>query len=126
MIRTIIGILKKHLQEAYEEQEQWEAIIHDPFDIMAMFPSYDMLRRLAHDMVKTLKAERCEKHITIPDQKATVKFLKSIYPIGPGLDDYMTEEFLSYHARYLRRWLLNWNTTEKTYRERRPIGGIFL
>ena len=125
MIRDIIGILKKHLKEAYEQEEQWEAIIHDPFDIMARFPTYDMLRRLAHDLVKTLKTERCEKHITIPDQKATVKFLKSIMPTGgPALDAYMTEEFLDSHARYLRRWLLNWNTTVKTYRERKPIGGI--
>lgn len=117
MIRTIVGILRKHLQKAYEGEEQWEAIIHDPFDLVAIFPSYDMLRVLAHDLTKALKAERCEKHITIPDQKATVEFLKKIMP----LDDYMAEEFLDYQARHLRRWLLNWNTTIITYRERRPI-----
>lgn len=127
MIRAIITILRKHLEEAYDEGgeqwegEQWEAIIHSPFDIMAMFPTYDMFRRLTHDLIKAMKMEKCEKHIRIPDQKATMKFIKEIMPVGEGLEDYIAEEFLEYHARYLRRWLLNWNTTVRTYRERMPI-----
>ncbi len=115
MIRAIIGILKKHLKEAYEEGEMWEAIIHDPYDIMAIFPSYDMLRRLAHDLINIMKMERCEKHIRIPDQKATIKMLREIYPGDP---DNLDKDFWDYHARYLRRWLLNWNTMERTYQER--------
>jgi len=122
MIRAIVNVLRKHLQEAYEGEEQWEAIIHDPFDIMAMFPDYDMLRRLAHDLVKVMKMEKCEKHIRIPDQKATIKMLREIYPGDPNDRD---EEFWDGHARYLRRWLLNWNTTMRTYRERRPIEPLF-
>jgi len=121
MIRAIITILRKHLQEAYTGEEEWEAIIHNPFELMAIFPDYDMLRRLAHDLVKVTKTERCEKHIRIPDQKATMEFLKSIMPTKRGMDDYLTGEFLGYHATCLRRWLLNWNTTLVTYRERRPI-----
>ena len=127
MIRTIINILRKYLKEAYREEEQWEAIVHDPFDLIAAFPDYNMLRRLAHDLVKVTKTEKCEKHIRIPDQKATVEFIKSIMPTGGSLDDsYIDEFFLDYHARHLRRWLLNWNTTVRTYRERRPINPLLL
>ncbi len=118
MIRAIISVLRKHLHEAYEEEEQWEAIIHSPFDTFAMFPDYDMLRRLAHDLVKATKTEKCEKHIRIPDQKAAIEMLKSIYP---GNSDSLSEEFWDEQARHLRRWLLNWNTTMVTYRERRPF-----
>ncbi len=116
MIRAIIEILRKHLKEAYKEEEQWEAIIRDPFDIMTAFPNYDMLRILAHDLVKVMKMEKCERHIRIPDQKATVKFIESMMPVSN-----VSEEFLNYSARHFRRWLLNWNTTVRTYKERIPI-----
>ncbi len=121
MIRAIIKVLRKHLGTAYEQEEQWEAIIHNPWEIIARFPDYDMLRVLSHDLIKVMQMEKCEKHIRIPDQQATMKFIKSIMPTGAGIDyDYLNEEFLADEARHLRRWLLNWNTTVKTYRERRP------
>ncbi len=119
MIKAIMTILKNHLGEAYDEGEQWEAIIRSPWDIMARFPSYDMFRRLSHDLIKAMKMEKCKKHIRIPDQKAAIEFIRSIIPTG-GSMPVMDEDFLDYHARYLRRWLLDWNTTAKTYRDRQP------
>jgi len=125
MIRAIISVLKKHLDLSREERNNMDAMLTDipNYEVLVHYPSYDMLRRLAHDLIKVMKMEKCEKHIRIPDQKATVELIKSIMPVGGRLDSCISEEFLDYHARYLRRWLLNWNTTERTYRERRPIGG---
>lgn len=114
MIRTIIQVLRKHLEIAYQEEEEMEATVHDPFDLIAIFPSYDMLRVLAHDLVETIGAEKCEKHVVIPDQQATIQFLQQQMPLADGLDD----ATVAYFARRLRRWLLNWNTTVPTFKER--------
>ncbi len=123
MIKSIITILRKYLDLSREEWNNMDAILTDipNFDIIAGYPCYDMLRRMAHDLIKVMGMEKCEKHIRIPDQKSTIKFVKSIMPTATGFDDYLTEEFLDYHAKHLRRWLLNWNTTMRTYRERRPM-----
>ncbi len=118
-----MAILKKHLDLSLEEYNNMDAMLTDipNYDVLAQYPNYDAFRKITHDLVKAMKMERCEKHIRIPDQKATIEFIKTVMSGINISDTYMTPEFLAYHARYLRRWLLNWNTTMRTFRERKPM-----
>ena len=119
MIRKIATILRRYFKEAYDEEEQWEAIISDPFDLTAMFPTYDMLLRLSKELIMEIKKEDLSKLIKIPDQKSTIKFVRSI-STEKFVDDF--PEFYEYHARELRRWLWEWNTTLPIFRNRNGVG----
>lgn len=99
MIRTVIAVLKKHLGEAYESLEQWEATETSPWDVLQEYPDYHQLRRLAHELIGVIKGTDVAKLIKIPNYRDTFEFLRGISPIE--LDD----EFIAHQTRRLRSWL---------------------
>lgn len=103
MIRQVIAILKKHLDEAYEDLDQWEALEWSPFDVLQSYPDFHQLRRLAHELIGTILGTDVSKLIAVPKQKEAFDFLKTIYPSGDGWEP--DDEFIAYHARELRIWL---------------------
>jgi len=101
MIRKVIAILKKHLDEAYEDSDQWEALEYSPFDVLQGHPDFHQLRRLAHELIGVILGTDVSKLVAVPKQKEAFDFVKSIYPVGWEVDD----EYIAYCAKELRIWL---------------------
>ena len=101
MIMTVIAILKKHLDDAYEELDQWEGIEKSPYNVLQDYPNYHQLRRLAWELIGVIRGIDVSKLVQIPNQKETIVFLKSIMPTELITND----EFLAQDARELRIWL---------------------
>jgi len=99
MIRTVIKVLKKHLDEAYEERNQWEAIEVSPWDVLQEYPDYHQLRRLAHELVGTIRGVDVAKLIKIRSYQDTLEFLQYISPMGTN------SELIADQTRRLRSWL---------------------
>lgn len=99
MIRTVIAILRKHLDEAYESLEQWEATETSPWAVLQEYPDYHQLRRLTHELIGVIKGTDAAKLIKIPNYQDTFEFLKGISP------DRTDDEFTAYQTRRLRSWL---------------------
>ena len=106
MIRKVIAVLKKHLDEAYEDLDQWEALEYSPFNVIAGCPDFHQLRRLAHELIGVILGTDVSKLIAVPKQEAACDFLRSVYPGD------VSDEFVAWHARELRIWLAgyrHWN-----------------
>lgn len=102
MIREVIRILRKHLDYAEVAYEaMWEAVELTPFDVLREFPDYNALRKLARELIITIKGEDVSKLIKVPSQEEMEFLVKMITP-GKIADD---TDFVSYHARFLRAWL---------------------
>jgi len=77
MIRKVIQILKKHLDDAYREQEEMdEILVHDPFDILARYPPHDELRLCAREIVEEIRGIGSRKLLLSPKYKETYKFVQ--------------------------------------------------
>lgn len=103
MIKQVVAVLKKHLDEAYEELEQWEAIEISPFDVLQEHPDQYQLRRLAYELIGVIKGTDVAKLIQLPKYRETFDFLKTIYPTS-GLES-IDEELVAHQTRSLRIWL---------------------
>lgn len=113
MIRTVIKILKKHLDYAeVSYDEMWEALELTPFDVLREFPDYHGLRRLARELIVTIKGEDTSKLVKVPSQAAAKKFLKSI-STDRERENKNYDWLLSYNARSLRIWLAGYRQQSK-------------
>ena len=102
MIRRVIEVLKRHLDEAYEELEQWEAIEVTPWDVLREYPDYHQLRRLSLELIGVIRGVDVANLIQVPKFDETKKFLESIYPQGlEGVD----EDMVIHQTKELRMWL---------------------
>ena len=100
MIRTVVNILKKHLAIGYSSyEEMWEALELSSYDVLLEQPDHHQLKRLARELISVIGDIDTAKLVKIPSQQEAKDFLKSCM-----LTD-VDEEFLDYHARYMRLWL---------------------
>ena len=100
MIRQIIAIVKKHLDEAYDDYEdEIEATRLTPFVIMEQYPDRHQLRRLASELIGVIRGVDCAKLVTVPKHTELFDYLKRIS--FDGVD----EEHLHYQTRELRRFI---------------------
>ena len=101
MVRVVIGIIKKHLDISLEARNQMDAMLTDipNYDVLAEYPDFYQLRRLAVELVKIIKKTDISKLVKIPGQVETKEFLKSCMPID------VDEQFLDWHARQMRLWM---------------------
>lgn len=100
MIMAVVKVLKKHLDEAYDNfASMWEGLEISPYNILQENPDQYQLRRLAHELIGVIRGTDVSKLVSIPTQAETMGFLKSNVPME--LDD----ESLAYMARELRVWL---------------------
>jgi len=105
MIRTVIKILKKHLGDAYNEEEalnynnQWEGVIRSPYDVLADSPDTAEIRRLAYELIGVIKGTDFAKLIHIPTQAEAESWIKA------NMFDNNDDEFISQTARQMRLWL---------------------
>ena len=112
MIRTVIKILKKHLGDAYNEEEalnynnQWEGVIRSPYDVLADSPDTAEIRRLACELIGVIKGTDFAKLIHIPTQAEAEAWVKA----NMFDDDENDDEFISQTARQMRLWLYGFRT----------------
>lgn len=100
MIRQVIAVLKKHLDEAYrDELDQWEALETTPYDVLMEHPSQHELRYLAYELIGVIKGTDVSRLIQLPKHAELFDFIKKNSPDGTD------EEFLHYQTRELRVWL---------------------
>ena len=106
MIRTVVNIIKKHLDIGYSSyEEMWEAIELSPYNILLAYPDYQQLKRLARELISTIKDTNIVRLVKVPSQKETRDFLRSCMPTGRNGTIPMSEESLDWHARRMRLWL---------------------
>ena len=97
---TVVRILKKHLDEAYDDfANMWEGLEISPYTILQERPDQYQLRRLAHELIGVIKGTDVSKLVSIPSQAETIEFLRRNIPAE--VDD----ESLAYMAREMRIWL---------------------
>ena len=105
MMRQIIAVLRKHLDEAYDDYaDEAEATRLTPFVIMEQYPDIHQLRRLSHELVGVIKGVDCSKLVTVPKHTELFDYLKRISPDG------VDEEHLHYQTRELRRFIAGLRT----------------
>lgn len=100
MVMTVVRILKKHLDEAYDDfANMWEGLEISPFNILQEHPDVYQLRRLAYELIGVIRGTDVNKLISIPSQDEAMTFLRSNLPME------IEEELLASLAREMRLWL---------------------
>lgn len=100
MIMTVVRILKKHLDEAYDDfANMWEGLEITPYNILQERPNQYQLRRLAYELIGVIKGADISKLISVPSQAETMAFLRKNMPVE------VDEQFLAQTAREMRIWL---------------------
>lgn len=100
MIMSVVKVLKKHLDEAYEDfANMWEGLEISPYNVLQEHPNLYQLRRLAYELIGVIKGTDVSKLVSIPSQAEAVDFLRRNIPAE------VDEEFLAHTARDMRIWL---------------------
>lgn len=100
MIMSVVKVLRKHLDEAYDDfANMWEGLEISPYNVLQEHPNLYQLRRLAYELIGVIKGTDVSKLISVPSQAETVDFLRRNIPAE------VDEEFLARTARDMRIWL---------------------
>lgn len=100
MIMSVVKVLKKHLDEAYDDfANMWEGLEISPYNVLQENPTHYQLRRLAHELIGVIKGTDVSKLVSVPSQAEAMDFLRKNIPAE------VDEEFLARTARDMRIWL---------------------
>lgn len=113
MIRTVIKILKKHLDEGREEFNQINDMLSltSNYDVLDFYPGYNELRLLARELITTIKGIDSSDLITVPSIEEMTICVKCNICANPN-DPYF-EETVSLLAEGIIKWLRD----ERPFRE---------
>ena len=103
MIRTVIQILKKHLDQGRDEFNTMNDMLSltTNYDMMAWPPSYTELRLLSRELISTIGDVKMADLITVPSVDELKTALMAVLPIGPYRDDIAADA-----AGFLHEWLV--------------------
>ncbi len=104
MIRTVVKILRKHLDQGVDEfnQENDMLSLVTNYNVLAQAPDYKELRLLARELISSIGDVKTADLITVPSEEELRSVLHDVLPHDAYLDD-----IAEYAAKKMHEWLVH-------------------